>query len=70
MADSLSHSVVDLQHCVATRHLVPDVGVVVVDRVIIRPDLERRLADALETILTLGEGLAISENMETKEEAL
>jgi excinuclease ABC subunit A len=43
---------------------------VVVDRVIIRPDLERRLADALETILTLGEGLAIAENMETKEEIL
>ena len=34
VADSLSHSIVDLQHCVATRHLVPDVGVVDVDLVI------------------------------------
>ena len=34
---------------------------VVVDRVVVRPDLAARLADSLETCLTLAEGLAIAE---------
>ncbi len=34
---------------------------VVVDRVVIRPDLETRLADSLETALRLADGLAVAE---------
>ena len=34
---------------------------VVVDRVVVRPDLTARLADSLETCLTLADGLAIAE---------
>ncbi len=34
---------------------------VVVDRVVIRPDLEARLADSLETALRLADGLAVAE---------
>ena len=34
---------------------------VVVDRVVIRPDLETRLADSLETALRLSDGLAVAE---------
>jgi excinuclease ABC subunit A len=34
---------------------------VVVDRVVIRPDLESRLADSLETALKLADGLAVAE---------
>ncbi len=34
---------------------------VVVDRVVVRPDLTTRLADSLETCLTLADGLAIAE---------
>lgn len=34
---------------------------VVVDRIVVRPDLETRLADSLETALNLSEGLAITE---------
>lgn len=43
---------------------------VIVDRVIIRPGMEKRLADAFETILPLAEGLAIAENVDTQEEIL
>ena len=43
---------------------------VIVDRVVIRPGMEKRLADAFETILPLGEGLAIAENVDTQEEIL
>ncbi|MFN7662334.1 MAG: excinuclease ABC subunit UvrA [Alphaproteobacteria bacterium] len=43
---------------------------VVVDRILIRPGIEKRLADAFETILPLGEGLAIAENVDTQEEIL
>jgi len=35
---------------------------VVVDRVIVRPDLQQRLADSLETALQLADGLAIAED--------
>ena len=35
---------------------------VVVDRIVVRPDLGNRLADSLETALTLAEGLAVAEN--------
>ncbi|NNE84160.1 MAG: excinuclease ABC subunit UvrA [Alphaproteobacteria bacterium] len=35
---------------------------VVVDRVVVRPDLESRLADSLETALELADGLAFAEN--------
>ena len=35
---------------------------VVVDRVVVRPDLEGRLADSLETALALADGLAFAEN--------
>src|SRR5690606_39422453 len=34
---------------------------VVVDRVVVRPDLSTRLADSLETCLKLAEGLAVAE---------
>jgi excinuclease ABC subunit A len=35
---------------------------VVVDRLVVRPDLESRLADSFETALTLADGLAFTEN--------
>ncbi|MEE8334350.1 MAG: excinuclease ABC subunit A, partial [Alphaproteobacteria bacterium] len=37
---------------------------VVVDRLVIRPDLGNRLADSLETALELADGLAVAENAE------
>ena len=40
---------------------------VVVDRIVVKPDLGNRLADSLETALTLAEGLAIAENADTGE---
>ncbi|CAN5919220.1 excinuclease ABC subunit UvrA [soil metagenome] len=40
---------------------------VVVDRIVVRPDLGNRLADSIETALTLAEGLAIAENADTGE---
>lgn len=40
---------------------------VVVDRVVVRPGLENRLADSLETALGLGEGIAIAAPLEGKE---
>jgi excinuclease ABC subunit A len=43
---------------------------VIVDRVVIKPGIEKRLADALETILKLSEGLAVAENVDTQEELL
>ncbi|MFL5175800.1 MAG: excinuclease ABC subunit A, partial [Microvirga sp.] len=40
---------------------------VVVDRIVVKPDLGNRLADSIETALTLAEGLAIAENADTGE---
>ncbi len=40
---------------------------VVVDRLVVRPDLESRLADSFETALSLADGLAFAENAETGE---
>ncbi len=40
---------------------------VVVDRVVIKPDLGHRLADAIETVLRLSDGLLYAENAETEE---
>ncbi len=40
---------------------------VVVDRIVVKPDLGNRLADSIETALTLAEGLAIAENADTAE---
>jgi len=40
---------------------------VVVDRIVVRPDLGNRLADSIETALTLAEGLAIAENADSGE---
>ncbi len=40
---------------------------VVVDRIVVKPDLGNRLADSLETALGLAEGLAIAENADNGE---
>jgi excinuclease ABC subunit A len=40
---------------------------VVVDRIVVRPELGNRLADSIETALTLAEGLAVAENADTAE---
>ena len=40
---------------------------VVVDRLVVRKDIEKRLADAFETILKLSDGLAHVENLDTEE---
>src|SRR6478752_8361063 len=40
---------------------------VVVDRIVVKPDLGNRLADSIETALNLAEGLAIAENADTGE---
>src|SRR6202045_4850021 len=40
---------------------------VVVDRIVVKPDLGNRLADSIETALTLAEGLAVAENADTAE---
>lgn len=40
---------------------------VVIDRLIIKKDLEQRLAQSVETALKLGEGIIYTENMESKE---
>ena len=40
---------------------------VVVDRIVVKPDLGNRLADSLETALTLAEGLAVAENADNGE---
>ena len=40
---------------------------VVVDRIVLRPDLATRLADSLETALGVSDGLAIAENVESGE---
>ncbi|MGB4429335.1 MAG: excinuclease ABC subunit UvrA [Thermacetogeniaceae bacterium] len=40
---------------------------VVVDRIVVRPGLENRLADSLETALGLGEGIAVAAPLEGKE---
>ena len=43
---------------------------VVVDRLVARPDLGKRLADSLETALGLADGIVIIENADTGEETL
>ena len=40
---------------------------VVVDRIVVRPDLGNRLADSIETALNLAEGLAVAENADSGE---
>src|SRR6186713_3368120 len=40
---------------------------VVVDRLVVKPDLGNRLADSIETALTLAEGLAVAENADSGE---
>ncbi|TMJ22793.1 MAG: excinuclease ABC subunit A, partial [Alphaproteobacteria bacterium] len=40
---------------------------VVVDRIVVKSDLGNRLADSIETALTLAEGLAVAENADTGE---
>jgi excinuclease ABC subunit A len=43
---------------------------VVVDRIVVRNDLGNRLADSVETALSLADGLIIAENADTKEETI
>ena len=43
---------------------------VVIDRLIIKDGIEKRLAEAVEKALLLADGLVIAENMDTKEEKL
>ena len=43
---------------------------VVVDRIVVRPDMGNRVADSLETALGLTDGLAIAENADTNERTL
>ncbi len=43
---------------------------IVVDRVVIRDDLENRLADSIETILELSNGLLIAENADTTDQKI
>jgi len=43
---------------------------VVVDRIVVRPDMGNRVADSLETALGLTDGLAIAENADTRERTL
>ena len=43
---------------------------VVVDRIVVRPDMGNRVADSLETALGLTDGLAIAENADTSERTL
>jgi excinuclease ABC subunit A len=43
---------------------------VVVDRIVVRPDLGNRLADSIETALTLAEGLAVAENADSGERTI
>jgi excinuclease ABC subunit A len=40
---------------------------VVVDRIVVKPDLGNRIADSIETALALAEGLAVAENADTAE---
>jgi len=40
---------------------------VVVDRIVVKPDLGNRLADSIETAINLAEGLAVAENADTAE---
>jgi excinuclease ABC subunit A len=43
---------------------------VVVDRIVVRPDLGNRLADSIETALGLAEGIAIAENADNGERTI
>ncbi|WIM13066.1 excinuclease ABC subunit UvrA [Enhydrobacter sp.] len=43
---------------------------VVVDRLVVKPDLGNRLADSIETALDLAEGLAVAENADTGERTI
>lgn len=51
------------------KNLKHDISVVV-DRVVVKPDIQNRLADSFETALALSDGLAVMENAETHEEML
>ncbi|MFG1286466.1 excinuclease ABC subunit UvrA [Xanthobacter versatilis] len=42
---------------------------VVVDRIVVRPDLAARLADSFETALALADGIAVAESADEKDEA-
>ena len=43
---------------------------VVVDRIVIKPDIQERLAQSIETALKLSDGLLYAENYETKERSI
>ncbi|HTZ37000.1 MAG TPA: excinuclease ABC subunit UvrA [Stellaceae bacterium] len=43
---------------------------VVVDRIVVSPDLGNRLADSFETALTLADGIAVTENADSGEETI
>ncbi len=43
---------------------------VVVDRIVLKPDLGNRLADSLETALGLADGIAVAENADTAERTI
>ncbi|MEO8557558.1 MAG: excinuclease ABC subunit UvrA [Rhodospirillales bacterium] len=43
---------------------------VVVDRIVLKPDLGNRLADSLETALELADGIAVAENADTGERVI
>jgi excinuclease ABC subunit A len=43
---------------------------VVIDRIVVRPDLGNRLADSMETAVTLGEGLVFAENADSGERTI
>src|SRR5579871_6817266 len=51
------------------KNLKHDIAVVV-DRIIVGPDLGNRLADSFETALDLADGIAITENADTGEETI
>jgi excinuclease ABC subunit A len=51
------------------KNLKHDVSVVV-DRIVVAPDLGNRLADSFETALELADGIAIAENADTDEETV
>jgi excinuclease ABC subunit A len=51
------------------KNLKHDIAVVV-DRIVVAPDLGNRLADSFETALDLADGIAIAENADTAEETI
>ena len=65
--DGTLHEIADVP--ALNKKLKHDIDVVV-DRVVIRPDLESRLADSLETALELADGIAVAENADDGERTL